>query len=86
VGAAEGFAAAAEQYRTARTPFDLAACLLEWGEWLGGQGKASEAGPLLTEARGIFEDLRARPWLERVDRAGGDASSGEVARAGSTSG
>jgi tetratricopeptide (TPR) repeat protein len=85
-GAAEGFAAGADHYRAARTPLDLGACLLEWGEWLAGRGRGEEALPLLAEARGIFEDLRATPWIERVDRAQGASPAGEVARAGSTTG
>lgn len=52
-------------------PFWLAVALLEQGEWLAGEGRGSEAEPLLGEARGIFERLRARPWLERVVQAAG---------------
>ena len=39
---------------------------LEHGEWLGEQGRADEAEPLLAEAREIFERLGATPWLERA--------------------
>jgi hypothetical protein len=47
--------------------FWLAGTLLEHGEWLGANGRAEEAEPLLTEAREIFEGLEAAPWLERLD-------------------
>ena len=42
--------------------------LLEHGEWLAGQGRALEADPFLEEAERIFEELKARPWVERVSR------------------
>ena len=31
------------------------------------RGRAAEAEPLLAEAGAVFEELRARPWLERCD-------------------
>src|SRR5207247_8749783 len=65
-----GFKSAAGLYREIGTPFWLAQTLLEHGEWLGEQGRAEEAKLLLEEARGIFERLRATPWLERVEKAG----------------
>ena len=43
--------------------------LLEHGEWLGEQGRSSEAEPLLGEARGIFEQLGATPWLRQAAQA-----------------
>jgi hypothetical protein len=52
-------------------PFWLGVTLLEHGEWLSTDGKASEARPMLEEARGIFERLHARPWLERLARTVG---------------
>ena len=60
--AAEGFRRAAEIFRELRMPFYLAVALLELAE-----GTGNEAA--LTEARGIFERLGARPWLERAERA-----------------
>jgi hypothetical protein len=52
-------------------PFYLAVTLLEHGEWLESQGRPEEAVPRLTEARETFDRLRARPWVERTDRAHG---------------
>jgi hypothetical protein len=46
----------------------MAATQLEHGEWLTGQGRAEEAEPLLVEAREIFEQLEATPWLERLEK------------------
>ncbi|HEV3123128.1 MAG TPA: adenylate/guanylate cyclase domain-containing protein [Candidatus Dormibacteraeota bacterium] len=63
------FAAALQALRSIDVPFDLAVTLLEQGEWLAGQGRRDDAGPLLMEAQGIFESLKAAPWLERVGRA-----------------
>jgi tetratricopeptide (TPR) repeat protein len=56
------------QFRELGMPFWLAVTLLEYGEWLVGQDRREEAEPLLTEARKIFERLKARPWLERLER------------------
>jgi hypothetical protein len=50
-------------------PFWLAVTLVEHGEWLIDQGHAPEAEPLLREARAIFEQLKAGPWLERLTNA-----------------
>jgi len=50
-------------------PFWLAVTLTEQGEWLVAQGRAAEAEPLLAEARDTFEQLDAKPWLERVAAA-----------------
>ena len=47
-------------------PFYLGATQLEHAEWLSEQGRDAEAEPLLEEARAIFEELEAAPWLERV--------------------
>ncbi len=46
--------------------FYLGVTQLEHAEWLAGQGRAEESGPLLAEAREIFERLGATPWLERA--------------------
>jgi tetratricopeptide (TPR) repeat protein len=64
-----GYEAAAEGFRELGIPFWLAVTLLEHGERLVGQGRATEAEPLLAEAGEIFERLEARPWLERVTAA-----------------
>jgi tetratricopeptide (TPR) repeat protein len=65
-GAASGFKSAAGMFRELGMPFWMAVTLLEHGEWLTQQGRADEAQPLLEEARNIFEQLEARPWLERL--------------------
>jgi predicted ATPase/class 3 adenylate cyclase len=61
-----GYTAAAAHFRELELPFWLAVTLLEHGEWLGEQGRTGEAGPMLAEAREIFERLGATPWLERL--------------------
>jgi tetratricopeptide (TPR) repeat protein len=63
-----GFAAAAERFRELSMPFLRAVTQLEHGEWLAGQDRFAEAVPMLDEARETFERLRARPWLERLER------------------
>jgi len=40
--------------------------LLEHGEWLAGEDRPAEAAPLLAEARELFDELRAEPWLARL--------------------
>jgi hypothetical protein len=61
------FKRAAGLFREIACPFYLAVTQLEHGEWLAGQGRASESEPLLAESREVFEGLRARPWVERCD-------------------
>jgi hypothetical protein len=46
--------------------FRHAVPLLEHAEWLIAQERASEARPLLDQAREAFEQLGATPWLERA--------------------
>ena len=60
---AAGFKAAAAGFREYDIPFWLAVTLLEHGELTGDPA-------LLDEARGIFEELKATPRLERLDRTG----------------
>jgi hypothetical protein len=60
-------------FRELGVPLWLGGTLLEYGEWLVAQDQVAEAEPLLTEARGLFERLEARPWIERVDRVAGRA-------------
>jgi tetratricopeptide (TPR) repeat protein len=67
--AEQGFKRAAGGFRELAVPFWLGVTLLEYGEWLCGEGGAAEAEPLLVEAREIFERLGASPWLERCDAA-----------------
>jgi class 3 adenylate cyclase/tetratricopeptide (TPR) repeat protein len=63
----DDFKMAAAAFREYGTPFYLACTELEHAEWLGANDRGDEATPLVTEAREIFERLRATPWLERAD-------------------
>jgi len=63
-----GFAAAISGFRALSMPFHAATTQLELGEWLAAQGRGEDARPLLAEASEVFERLRARPSLERVER------------------
>ncbi len=67
--ARSSFAAAVARFRELGMPFWLGVALLEHSEWLAQDGQAAEAEPLLAEASEIFERLKARPWLERIERA-----------------
>ena len=66
-GADRHFIAAAAQLRALELPFHLAVVQLEHGEWLTARGRPDDAQVLLAEARDTFEQLRAQPWLDRVD-------------------
>jgi class 3 adenylate cyclase/tetratricopeptide (TPR) repeat protein len=68
VTAAASFTAAARILRECGAAFDLAVVLLEHAEWLSGEGRVDEAAPPATEAREIFERMRATPYLDRLDR------------------
>ena len=48
--------------------FWIATALLEQAEWLAAHGRSEEIGPPLTEARDVFERLRAQPRLERLEK------------------
>jgi tetratricopeptide (TPR) repeat protein len=61
------FAAAEGRFRELSLRFYLAITLLEHAELIDEQGSRDEAALLLSEARAIFEELGARPWLDRVD-------------------
>ncbi|HKT82946.1 MAG TPA: tetratricopeptide repeat protein, partial [Solirubrobacterales bacterium] len=69
--AGDHLAGAVRLYREMGSPFPLACTLLELAEWLGDERDA----PLLAEARTIFEDLKARPWLDRLAQAEARSSS-----------
>ena len=60
--AIEQFDAAAKRFRELGVVFWLAVTLLEYSELIGDTA-------LLDEARGIFEQLRASPWLARLEGA-----------------
>ncbi len=68
VAADEAFRGATRVLREYGSPFPLAAALVEHAELLVAAGRGDETGPLLTEAREIFERLRAAPWLDRLRR------------------
>ncbi|HZB02322.1 MAG TPA: adenylate/guanylate cyclase domain-containing protein [Actinomycetota bacterium] len=57
-------------FRRIEAPFRLAVVLLEYAEWLEERGRRDDAGPLVPEARAIFQGLQAKPWLDRADRVG----------------
>jgi tetratricopeptide (TPR) repeat protein len=73
-GVEHGFEAAEAEFRDLGTIFDLAVSLTDHAEWLVARGRQDKAGPLRAEARGIFERLRARPWLERLGPLAGEES------------
>jgi tetratricopeptide (TPR) repeat protein len=66
-GADRQFVAAESQLRAFDLPFHLAVVQLEHAEWLNARGRPDDAQPLFTEARGTFEQLEAKAWLERLD-------------------
>ncbi len=66
-GAEAGWTHAVEMFRELEMPFWIAVSVLEEGEWLVSLGRDGDAEPLFAEARGIFEQLKAMPWLERVE-------------------
>ena len=67
--AESGFQRAVAAFRELRMPFGLAATLLEYAEWLVEERRADEVAALLREARPVFEELEAAPWLRRVGHA-----------------
>ncbi|MGZ4127026.1 MAG: adenylate/guanylate cyclase domain-containing protein [Actinomycetota bacterium] len=78
-GAPEGrFKEATGLLREIGAPFWLAVVLTEHAEYLAGAGRAHDAEPLASEARGIFEQLRAQPWLDRVAAIGNLAAASSV--------
>jgi class 3 adenylate cyclase/predicted ATPase len=60
------FKGAAGLFRELALPFHLAVTQLEHGEWLASQARGEEGQSLLAEAREIFEQLEATPWIDRV--------------------
>jgi ATP/maltotriose-dependent transcriptional regulator MalT len=60
------------------TPFYVAVSRLEQAEWLAGQDRAVQAQRSAAQAREIFERLRAKPWLERTERAVGVGHEAEA--------
>jgi len=64
--AEDSFKVSGAAFREYGMVFLLACTQLEQAEWLLTEGRAEEAATLVTEAREIFERLRATPWLERT--------------------
>ena len=62
-GDGAGYAVAAARFRELSMPFWVAVSQLEHAELLGG---GAEAERLRAEAREVFEQLGAAPWLERA--------------------
>jgi tetratricopeptide (TPR) repeat protein len=63
------FRGAAALMRELATPFPMAVTMLEHAEVLLAAGDPEAAEPLVAEARSVFEELRAAPWVERAGRA-----------------
>jgi tetratricopeptide (TPR) repeat protein len=74
-GRAEGF------FHDMGMRFWLAKTMAEHGEWLASQDRGDAAEPLLAEARQIFTQLRAKPWLERLDGVAAEALPSAAAEA-----
>ena len=66
--AEEGFEEAVAELRPLGMRFHLGTALAQYGQWLERESRVEEAEPLLAEARGIFEDLKAAWWLDRLDQ------------------
>jgi class 3 adenylate cyclase/tetratricopeptide (TPR) repeat protein len=63
------YAAAEKIFSEHGLVFRNAVMQLEHAEWLTSQGRAAEAQRLLAQARETFEQLEAKPWLERLAAA-----------------
>jgi tetratricopeptide (TPR) repeat protein len=81
IGAQAGFENAVTQFRDQGLRFHLAVALAEEGEWLAAGGRIEDARPLLSEAREIFESLRATWWLERLREVSGEEAPSTAAGA-----
>jgi hypothetical protein len=64
----ERYATAADRFRELEMRFWVGVTLVEHAEWLLESGRDGEVARLVAEATEIFEQLRARPWLERAAR------------------
>ena len=78
----EALLGALSEFRDAEMPFEQGVTLIEFAEWLSDQGRRDEAETLALEARALFEQLRARPWVDRVERLLAQESSLPLAGAG----
>ncbi len=61
------FADAISRFVAVSRPFWAAVTRLEYAEALAAQGRDPEAVGLVTQARAMFDELRAVPWVERSD-------------------
>jgi tetratricopeptide (TPR) repeat protein len=73
------FGTATSLFREFGLVFHVAVTQLEHAEWLVSQQRADDAEPLLAEARRTFEQLQARPWLERAAEAAAARGEPETA-------
>ncbi|MBB5128176.1 ATP-binding protein [Streptomyces griseoloalbus] len=77
-GQEEDYAEAIHLHEQGGRPFERARTELLYGEWLRRARRRSDARAVLRSALGIFEQLRAAPWAERVRaelRAAGDTTT-----------
>ena len=56
-------------FRRIEQPFWVAVTALQLAEVTSATGRDSEAGAMFDEALGIFVQLRAEPWLQRLEQA-----------------
>ena len=63
------FTTALAAARSPRPAARFSVPLVDYGAWLSASGRVADAEPLLAEARGLWEALRAARWLERIDAA-----------------
>jgi class 3 adenylate cyclase/tetratricopeptide (TPR) repeat protein len=61
------FRRALEALREFGTPYLHARALCEYGQFLITTDRRDDAATALRQARGLFSDLRATPWVERTD-------------------
>jgi class 3 adenylate cyclase/tetratricopeptide (TPR) repeat protein len=62
----DDYATAEQTFAQHGLAFHHATTQLEHAEWLTSQGRVDEAQSLLAQARSTFEQLEAKPWLERL--------------------
>jgi hypothetical protein len=72
---ADDYRQAAEALRRFGAPFYLARALIDQAEWLDALGRVAEAMPIAAEARELFAQLQAAPWLGRAERLAGGSSA-----------
>jgi DNA-binding CsgD family transcriptional regulator len=66
-GAEAHFDAALSDPAGDQWPFERAQLRLDYAEWLRRRRRINDAKPVLTEALGTFERLRARSWAQRAE-------------------